>query len=86
MSDGTDEVTVEGPERRTMTLGEALGNIFDRLDRIETGTTCVVTTDINGHVYRTGCDVALLSVDWSEFEFCPKCGKRLVGHDKGATE
>ena len=81
----SDKIMVEAPGGRRVPLDAALLDIRERLDRIEATTTCVVAADTSGYVYRTGCDVDV-HADWSAFTFCPKCGKRLVGHDKKGCE
>lgn len=60
---------------------ERLQDLEERVARIEATTVCVVTTDIEGYVYKTGCDADVCSEDWRKFTFCPACGKRLQGHD-----
>ena len=57
-------------------------SIEDRLDALEAEVFCVVRVTEYGHVMETGCGVRKeLYDDWSEFERCPDCGRKLMGHD-----
>ena len=72
-----------------MTCDELL-DLKERIDRIEAEVFCLVkTSDIEptfGAVYETGCGEDVGYEDWSDRERCPKCGKKLLGHDKKAEE
>lgn len=60
---------------------DRLLDLEERVNRIESTTVCMATTDIEGYTYKTSCDATVHGEDWGKFTFCPSCGKRLVGHD-----
>jgi hypothetical protein len=78
MADGSTDEIVE------------LTDLAARLDRIEAEVFCKVrVSDMEptlGDVYETGCGEDVGYEDWSDRERCPKCGKRLMGHDAKASE
>ena len=75
MADGSTDEIVE------------LTDLETRIARLEAEVFCKVKcAEEFGTVYETGCGEDVGYEDWSERERCPKCGKRLVGHDVGATE